>query len=281
MKLASFRLDGRDTWGQVEANRIRPVSGDIGRRYSTLRSAIAADLFSALGSELFMDESLELEGVELLVPIPDCAKIICVGRNYMDHLNEMGAKVPEYPSLFVRFSESLVPPGGKIIAPKLSEQFDYEGELCLIIGKGGRHIAKENALSHVFGWSCFMDGSVRDFQIQRSLTAGKNFEGSGSFGPWVVTIDELPDPRALELSTHLNGECVQHSSASNMIFDVPEIIAQVSQFTRLSPGDVISTGTPDGVGMGRNPPRWMRPGDVVEVSVSGLGTLRNAIIAES
>lgn len=281
MKLASFRLGGRETWGRVDGNQVRPVADDIARSYPTLRTAIAADLFRAKSNDLFVETALDLDGVELLVPVPDCGKIICVGRNYLDHLNEMGAKAPDYPNLFVRFHDSLVPPGGKIVAPKLSEEFDFEGELCLVIGKGGRQISREDALSHIFGWSCFMDGSARDFQMKRSTIAGKNFEASGSFGPWIVTIDELPDPRAIELSTHLNGARVQHSSVSKMIFDIPEIIAQVSQFTRLSPGDVISTGTPDGVGMGRKPPLWMRPGDVVEVSLSGVGTLRNEIIAES
>jgi 2-keto-4-pentenoate hydratase/2-oxohepta-3-ene-1,7-dioic acid hydratase in catechol pathway len=189
--------------------------------------------------------------------------------------------VPAFPSLFVRLPQTLVADGADLVKPRLSEQFDYEGELAIIIGAPGRHIAKERALSHVFGYACFNDGSVRDYQFQHSLTSGKNFDASGSFGPLIVTSDEIPDPARLTLVTKLNGAEVQRTGTDAMVFDVPSIISYVSSFVRLEPGDVLATGSPVGTGFSRNPPVWLKPGDRLEISISGLGTLSNRVVAEA
>ena len=203
-----------------------------------------------------------------------------MGRNYKGHVAEVGAKLPEFPTLFLRTAQSLVASGSSIVRPQVSSNFDFEGELTLVIGKAGRHISKENALQHVFGYTILNDGSIRDYQLKHSLAVGKNFESAGSMGPWVVTSDEITDPSKLTLSTHLNGVQVQHSPTNDLIFDIPTIIAYISQFTRLLPGDVIATGTPDGVGFARNPPLWMKPNDVISVTISGIGTLTNTVIDE-
>ena len=168
-----------------------------------------------------------------------------------------------------------------MVCPKISGDFDYEGELALIIGKPGRHIAKADALSHVFGYTLFNDGSIRDIQFKHSIAAGKNFHATGGFGPWIVTTDEIPDPTRLHLATRLNGQEVQHTGIDDLIFDIPTLISYCSDWTPLVAGDVISTGTPEGVGFARKPPLWMKPGDVVEVEIGGIGVLRNPIVAES
>jgi 2-keto-4-pentenoate hydratase/2-oxohepta-3-ene-1,7-dioic acid hydratase in catechol pathway len=167
-----------------------------------------------------------------------------------------------------------------MVRPILSGDFDYEGELAIIIGKGGHHIAKTDALTHVFGYACFNDGSLRDYQFKHSLAVGKNFPSTGGFGPWIATSDTIPDPSKLTLTTRVNGAQVQHKGIDDMIFDVPSIISYVSSWTALVPGDVIATGTPEGVGFARKPPLWLKAGDTVEVEISGIGVLRNPIIAE-
>ena len=172
--------------------------------------------------------------------------------------------------MFVRFADTLVGHGGELIRPKVSDNFDFEGELACVIGKGGRHITAERALDHVAGYTCFVDGSVRDFQ-KFSVTSGKNFPGTGPLGPWLVTTDEIPDPSRLTLTTRLNGTQVQHATTDQLIYSIPQIIAFCSDFTALAPGDVIATGTPEGVGHSRKPPLWMKPGDTLEVEITGIG----------
>ncbi|MDX1563069.1 MAG: fumarylacetoacetate hydrolase family protein, partial [Gammaproteobacteria bacterium] len=190
--------------------------------------------------------------------------------------------VPEHPVVFVRFASSLVGQGPTMIKPAVSEKFDYEGELAVVIGKPARHVSRDAALQYVAGYSCFNDGSVRDFQRHSSqFTAGKNFDASGAFGPWIVTADELPDPAALKLETRLNGNVVQSESTGELHFDIPALIEYISTWTELMPGDVIVTGTPGGVGAGRNPPLWMQDGDTVEVEISGIGCLSNSIRQEN
>ena len=211
--------------------------------------------------------------------IPDAAaKLLCVGINYMPHIKEMGRERPERPVLFVRFGDSIVGHGQPLLKPRESEQFDYEGELAVVIGKRARRVSRERALDYVAGYSCFNDGSVRDYQRHSpQFTPGKNFHASGAFGPWLVTADEIPDPRKLTLTTRLNGAVMQHESVGELCFDVPQLIEYCSTWTQLEPGDVIVTGTPGGVGAGRKPPVWMKPGDTVEVEISGIGTLRNPV----
>jgi 2-keto-4-pentenoate hydratase/2-oxohepta-3-ene-1,7-dioic acid hydratase in catechol pathway len=181
--------------------------------------------------------------------------------------------------MFIRFTDTLVGHEGEMIRPKLSDNFDFEGELTMVIGKGGRHIPIDRALDHVAGYTIFVDGSVRDFQ-KHSVTAGKNFPATGPLGPWLVTSDVIPDPQRLELTTRLNGTVVQHDTTDHMIFDVATIIEYLSTVTWLEPGDVIATGTPDGVGLGRKPPLWMKAGDKVEVEISGIGILSVNVVDE-
>jgi 2-keto-4-pentenoate hydratase/2-oxohepta-3-ene-1,7-dioic acid hydratase in catechol pathway len=220
-----------------------------------------------------------LDDIRFLPVIPKPGKILCAGLNYRSHVAEMGRELPKQPSMFARFVDTLVGHGGVMTRPSVSDHFDFEGELALVIGKGGRHIAPESALDHVAGYTCFVDGSVRDYQ-KFSVTSGKNFPSTGPLGPWMVTTDEIDDPSRLTLTTRLNGQDVQHSTTDLLIYSVPQIIAFCSDFTPLSPGDVIATGTPEGVGHSRKPPLWMKPGDRLEVEIDGIGVLRVDIAAE-
>ena len=221
----------------------------------------------------------KLDDIKFLPLIPRPNKILCAGVNYRAHAAEVGRELPKQPSMFIRFADTLVGHGGEMIRPTVSDNFDFEGELALVIGKGGRHIKPEQALDHVAGYTCFVDGSVRDYQ-KFSVTSGKNFPGTGPLGPWLVTTDEIPDPSRLTLTTRLNGKEVQHATTDQLIYSIPQIIAFCSDFTALSPGDVIATGTPEGVGHGRKPPLWMKRGDVLEVEISGIGILRTQIVDE-
>jgi 2-keto-4-pentenoate hydratase/2-oxohepta-3-ene-1,7-dioic acid hydratase in catechol pathway len=221
----------------------------------------------------------KLADVRFLPVIPSPNKILCAGVNYRSHAAEVGRELPKQPSMFVRFTDTLVGHEGEMIRPTVSDNFDFEGELTLVIGKGGRHIKAEQALDHVAGYTCFVDGSVRDYQ-KFSVTSGKNFPGTGPLGPWLVTTDEIPDPGKLTLTTRLNDAQVQHSPTSQLIYSIPQIIAFCSDFTTLTPGDVIATGTPEGVGHSRKPPLWMKAGDTLEVEITGIGTLRTRIVDE-
>ena len=279
MKLASFSVEGRASYGIVSGDAVTDLGRHLGPRYPTLRSAIAA---GAVGPAMATPGApdLRLAQVVLLPPITDPAKIICIGLNYRAHAAEGGFKVPEHPSLFSRFTDTLVASGQALVRPRSSGDFDYEGELAVVIGRGGRHIRAADALGHVFGYTCFNDGSVRDVQLRHSTTAGKNHPATGGLGPWIVTTDEIPDPSTLTLITRVNGREVQHKGTDDMIFDVPAIIAYVSGWTSLAPGDVITTGTPEGVGFVRKPPLWLKPGDSVEVEISSIGVLVNPVVAE-
>lgn len=217
-----------------------------------------------------------------LPPIVDPDKILCIGFNYKGHLTETGTPLPEHPSVFVRFVSSQVGHDQPVVAPSISPEFDYEGELAVVIGRPAWRVKASNALDYVAGYTCFAENSVRDFQAHaKQATAGKNFLHSGAIGPWLTTADEIPDPSALSLTTRLNGEVVQQDSLTSLIFNVSELIAYISSFTRLLPGDIIATGTPDGVGLFRDPKLWLRPGDVMEVDIPGVGLLRNRVIAEA
>ena len=220
-----------------------------------------------------------LDDIIFLPVIPRPGKILCAGLNYRSHVAEMGRELPKQPSMFTRFADTLVGHGGAMTRPTVSDHFDFEGELALVIGKGGRHITPESALDHIAGYTCFVDGSVRDYQ-KFSVTSGKNFPSTGPLGPWMVTTDEIDDPGRLTLTTRLNGQDVQHSTTDLLIYSIPQIIAFCSDFTALSPGDVIATGTPEGVGHSRKPPLWMKPGDRLEVEIDGIGVLRVDIAAE-
>ncbi len=221
------------------------------------------------------------QGLKLLVPIAQPEKIICVGLNYAEHVKEapVAMEVPTYPVLFLRTARTLVAHGEALCRPLCSEQFDFEGELVCVIGKPARHVTRQKALEHVVGWSLFNDASVRDYQFKSSQwTVGKNFDGTGAFGPEVITADELPPgARGLILTTVLNGLTVQKASTDDMIFDVATQISLLSEVMTLMPGDIIVTGTPSGVGLGRKPPLWMKHGDNCSVTVEGVGTLTNTV----
>ena len=204
-------------------------------------------------------------------------KILCVGVNYRPHIEEMGREIPEYPVVFVRFPGSLVSDGEPMLRPRVSEQYDFEGELAIVIGKVARHVSRDDAYDYIGGYCCFMDGSVRDWQRHTGqFTAGKNFERSGAIGP-MVPAAQIQDPTALELTTRVNGKVMQRGRISELVFDIPALVEYCSTFTELRPGDIIATGTPGGVGAARKPPVWLRDGDTVEVEISGLGVLSNPV----
>lgn len=279
MKIISFRDSNGDSFGVVDEN-----GGvvDVGRKgpYPTLRAALTADGLdevAALAAGAAPDTTMG--EVTLLPVVPNPDKIVCAGLNYKDHVEEFTREMPENVTLFARLTNTLVAHGDDIVRPRVSDNFDFEGELVLIIGKGGRHIAEDDVLSHIAGYTCFLDGSVRDYQ-RHSVTAGKNFHRTGPLGPWMVTADEIPDPAALELTTRLNGEVVQNSTTDLLIYSIPNIVSYISDFTPLEPGDVIATGTPAGVGNGRTPKLFMKAGDTIEVEISGIGTLRNNVVDE-
>jgi len=208
-------------------------------------------------------------------------KILCVGVNYRPHIEEMGREMPSHPVVFIRFPGSLVEDGEALLRPRVSEQFDFEGELAIVIGKTARHVARADAYEYIGGYCCFMDGSVRDWQRHTGqFTAGKNFERSGAIGP-MVPAASIPDPTLLELVTRVNGEVMQQGRIADLVFDIPSLIEYCSTFSELAPGDVIATGTPGGVGAARKPPVWLRDGDLVEVEITGVGVLRNAVRDES
>ncbi|WP_233859310.1 fumarylacetoacetate hydrolase family protein [Paraburkholderia sp. HD33-4] len=222
-----------------------------------------------------------LDSVDLLPVIPRPAKVICVGINYVAHATEAGRTVGKYPVIFHRFAETLLPHGAPLIRPGVSGQFDFEAELAVVIGKGGSHIAPEDAMSHVAGYTCFNDASVRDWQFHtHQYGMGKNFRATGALGPWLVTADEIPDYRKLSIQGVLNGEVLQTGSLSELAFDIPALIAYVSQALDWQPGDILATGTPSGIGFKRQPPVFLKPGDRFDVVVPGVGTLSNPVADE-
>jgi 2-keto-4-pentenoate hydratase/2-oxohepta-3-ene-1,7-dioic acid hydratase in catechol pathway len=278
MKLASYMADGQLCFGVVVGNGIVTMSGRS--RYGGVREVLEAEALDEVRRAADSQRpDKDLSEVTFLPAIPDPPKILCAGINYRSHAAETGRDIPKAPSMFVRFTDTLVGHDGEMIRPKISECFDFEGELAIVIGRAGRHISAAEALGHVAGYTCFVDGSVRDYQ-KISVTSGKNFPGTGPLGPWVVTTDEIPDPSRLTLVTRLNGREVQRSGTDLLIHSVPEIVAFCSAFTPLSPGDIIATGTPEGVGHRRTPPLWMKAGDVLEVDISGIGTLRTRVVDE-
>ncbi|MDJ1372703.1 fumarylacetoacetate hydrolase family protein [Gulosibacter molinativorax] len=218
---------------------------------------------------------------DTLVPIPNPPKIVCVARNYGKHAEEAGLQISEIPILFPRFAATQIAHGEPIVVPKVSHEVDWEGELAVVIGKGGRHITREDAFEHVAGYTVFNDVSVRDYQFRvTQYTGGKNFHASGPVGPHIALADEGLDPHNLRITTVINGVVKQDASTNEFIFDIPALIEHISEFIQLEPGDIIPTGTPAGVGFKRNPPEYLRDGDVVEITVEGIGTLRNPVINE-
>lgn len=280
MRLVSFRHAGMRKFGAAVDGGIVDLSARTGERWPGLRAAIAGKALEELAATAKgVAADLGLDEVELLPVIPDPDKILCIGLNYASHVGEVGREMPTVPSVFSRLHNTLVPHGGSIVRPRASIDLDFEGELAVIVGERCRHVSRASALSVIAGYTCFIDGSIRDFQ-KHSVTAGKNFPATGPLGPWMVTTDVIADPQRLDLTTRLNGEVVQQDTTEHMLFDIATIIEYLSTITWLEPGDIIATGTPDGVGAGRKPPLWMKAGDRIEVEISGIGSLAANVVDE-
>lgn len=282
MRLMMFQGAGGARLGVVDGEDVVAVTGAnvAGDLLGVIAGGPAA--LKAIAEAVGAGERLKLADVRPALPIARPPKMICIGLNYALHAKEGGHDIPTYPSIFLRMTSSLIAAEANVIRPKVSEQLDYECELAIVIGKGGRHIAEADALDHVFGYTLFNDVSVRDFQRKTAQwTPGKNFDGTGPLGPAVVTADELPPGASgLRITTRVNGATMQDSNTSDMIFSTQRIVAVLSEFMTLEPGDVIATGTPSGVAHARKPPAWMKAGDVVEVEVEGIGVLRNPVVDE-
>ncbi len=278
VRLASFELDGRPAFGVISDDGAHDLSGGP---HGDLVAAVAAG--DDLARRAATIPATSLDELTWLPPIPRPARILCVGLNYRNHVEESAsiASAADLPTIFTRFPSSMVGHGRPVVAPAASDTFDYEGEVAVVIGHGGRHIDPAVALDHVLGLTPFMDGSVREFQHHTSqFTPGKNFDDSGSFGPWITTLEEIDDLRAVTVTTRVDGEQVQHAPVADLITPIADVIAYCSTFTRLEPGDVIATGTPGGVGVARDPQLFLRSGMTVEVEVSSVGTLSNPVVAE-
>ncbi|MER7010281.1 fumarylacetoacetate hydrolase family protein [Saccharopolyspora sp. NPDC000359] len=285
MKLLSYRSSDRCSWGALVEGEVLDLAA-VNPAWPSLATALDAagtdGIRRAVTAAADSADRIALDSAELLPVVPHPGKVLCVGLNYEEHRIETGRERTEHPVIFTRFPDTFVGHGAPLVRPAESERFDFEGELALVIGRGGRRIAPKDALDHVAGVTCLNDGSIRDFQFHtHQFTPGKNFPATGSMGPWLVTLDEVADPAELELTTRLNGAEVQRAPLSDLTYSLPEIVSYCSSWTQLRPGDVIATGTPGGIGARREPPLWMRPGDVCEVEVSGVGLLRNPVVAET
>lgn len=285
MKLTSYiGQDGSERIGIVTGASDAPEGIiDLGTRYASLRDLLAdSEGLAYAKSSAGNAPSLRFADAKLLPVIPKPDKILCVGVNFASHVKETGREMPPKPMIFMRFAESQVGANNPMICPKVSEKFDYEGELAVVIGKRCRYVPVETALDYVAGYSCYNDGSVRDWQRHsQQFGPGKNFPNTGAFGPWLTTTDELPNIADQSLKTRLNGQEVQSATLDDLIFDVPALVSYCSSFITLVPGDVIITGTTGGVGAFHTPPLWMKDGDTVEVEISGIGTLRNTVVKEA
>lgn len=286
MRLITFRTspDSAPVAGLLANDRAWPLSG--AGFPSLLAVAAQGRAGVARIEEAFSRNELgsghDAGAVSLLAPIPRPPKLICIGLNYRDHALESNMEIPPVPTVFNKFPNCVIAPGEPIVLPRVSEKPDYEAELAVVIGPGGRNIPAERWQEHVFGYTILNDVSARDYQMRTSQwLLGKTFDTFAPMGPYLVTADEVADPHALDIQLEIHGEVLQSSNTRHLIFRIPELIAELSRVTTLEPGDVISTGTPAGVGFARKPPRFLRPGDEVAITISGLGTLRNPVTAES
>ncbi|SCK09468.1 2-keto-4-pentenoate hydratase/2-oxohepta-3-ene-1,7-dioic acid hydratase (catechol pathway) [Variovorax sp. HW608] len=286
MKLLSFIHQGRETWGAVVGDGVVDL-GKARPQQPTLADYIASgDYLQAAQHVEGLPVVGKLADISYLPVIPRPEKIVCAVRNYMDHHQEvlaagMQRELSEFPPIFLRVWRSQTAHNQPIVRPPVSESLDWEGELAVIIGKGGRNIPESQAYEHIAGYACYNDGSVREWQFHaKQIASGKNFESTGGFGPWMVTADEIAPGRELKLETRLNGEVVQSSHTGHMIFSIPRLINYASTIFTLTPGDVFITGTPAGVGWSKKPPRFMKPGDLCEVEIEGIGVLSNPIVQQ-
>jgi 2-keto-4-pentenoate hydratase/2-oxohepta-3-ene-1,7-dioic acid hydratase in catechol pathway len=282
MKYASFKRNGVASWGIVDGSVIADVGALLQTSYPTLRAAIAADALDRAGTLAKDAERMAVNSVTLLPVIADPPKILCVGLNYETHRRETGRSETEHPTIFTRFADSLIAHGANIIRPRVSTSLDFEGELAVVIGKAGRYISRQSAMQHVVGYTCHNDATLRDWQRHTTqFTPGKTFPGTGPLGPYLVTPDEIADLESSVLETRLNGAVVQSANIGQMIFSIPRLIEYISSFTPLGAGDIIATGTPGGVGFKREPPLYMKPGDRIEVDITGVGLLVNGVADEA
>ncbi|MES2262657.1 MAG: fumarylacetoacetate hydrolase family protein [Pseudomonadota bacterium] len=283
MKLISYRHAGKPCFGAVVNEDVVELSGRLDG---------IVDLAALLGSTAALAQAREivagaaasypLASVQLEPVIPKPGKVVCVGINYVEHAHEAGRKIGQYPVIFQRYHETLIADGAALLRPRVSEQFDFEAELAVVIGKGGAHIDPADAMDHVAGYTCFNDASVRDWQFHtHQYGMGKNFQATGALGPWLVTADEIADYRELRLTGLLNGEQVQQGMLSELAFDIPTLIAYVSRALPWNPGDILATGTPSGIGFKRTPPLFLKAGDRFEVVISQIGTLSNPVTDEA
>ncbi len=284
MRLVTFAEDGVEKIGVRVGEDVFDVTkasesfgGDM---IGVIKGGSAAK--EALQTAAAGAQARPLSSVKLLPPIPRPGKILCIGRNYAAHAAEGGAAPPTYPEVFVRFPSSLIAHGDPLVLPKASDKFDFEGELVMVIAKTGRHVAESDALDMIYGWSLFNDGSVRDYQRKASQwTMGKNFDGTGAFGPDIVTADEVtPGGVGLQLQTRVSGETMQNANTRDLIFPIAKLIWHLTEVMTLEAGDIVVTGTPEGVGYARTPPRFMVPGDTVDIEVEQVGVLSNPVVAE-
>ena len=282
MRLASFIPPDSTgpSWGVVDSDVIHDLGAVTG--LGSLGDALRLGrLDTALGA-ISTAPAVGLAHVQFLPPVPDARKILCVGLNYADHIAEMGRETPQKPVIFTRFADTLVGAGQAIVAPRNSARLDYEGELTIVIGRTARHVSREDALDHVLGYTIMNDGSVRDYQRHTAqFTPGKNFPRSGALGPWIVTRNEFEEVGRRRITTFVNDLPVQDSTLDQLVFDVAELVSYISEWTELSPGDLIATGTPGGVGDGRDPQLYLFPGDVVRVEIEGIGSLTNPVAEEA
>ncbi|OZI77676.1 fumarylacetoacetate hydrolase family protein [Bordetella genomosp. 12] len=277
MKLQSFVHAGAHAWGVREGQHIRLMTS----HWPDVVSALDAGLDQIARATQEAAPLLDVAGLQWLTPVVAPRKIICVGLNYGRHVLEAGRELPRHPSVFIRYADSLVGSEQPVWRPRASEMLDFEAELAVVIGRGGRHIPMEQAKAHIAGYTCMAENSVRDYQKHNAqVTPGKNFDRSGALGPWIVTADEVPDPASLRVRSFLNGDLMQDGSVADLIFSIPALISYISSFTTLAPGDVIATGTPEGIGATRKPPRFLKPGDVFEIDIPGVGRLVNPVIDE-
>lgn len=279
MKLISFEHQGRATYGAVVDNAVWDLGQALGAQAPDLKSLIANNLQAAAAQVVASQPTtLKFDQLTLLPVIPNPGQIFCIGLNYGEHVRETGKTVTESPVIFMRVNESQVAHNQDIVRPPESNRLDYEGEIAIVIGKGGRRISEADSWDHIAGYACYNDGSIRDWQVATSQWGpGKNFWRTGGFGPWMVTSDEIAPNQNMTLTTRLNGQVMQQATTDMMIHSIPRQIAYISTFIPLEAGDVIVTGTPGGVGNKRTPPVFMKPGDVVEIEVDAIGILRNGI----
>lgn len=290
MKLVTFVFDGSSRIGALKTRNGHVVVVDLNRADPRLPTEMVEflaggqsmrTLAEEISTQAKADDELELSAIKLRAPVPRPGKIICIGLNYRDHAAESNMPIPEYPTIFSKYANSVVGPGEPIVIPRVSDQVDYEGELAFVVGRRARYVPERDALEYVAGYMAFNDVSARDFQMRTSQwTIGKTFDTFAPTGPALVTADEIPNPHNLDIRVTIGAEVLQASNTSNLIFPVPDLVAYLSQAMTLEPGDIVATGTPSGVGFARNPPRFLQPGDVVRVEIEGLGVLENPVVAE-